>query len=227
MSETSPVRPVAFTSKADAVYTELRQRILDGEIRPSSSLNQEQLATMLGVSTTPLREALRRLEAEGFVRTVAHREMVVAPIEIEELVALYEVRRNLDPLAAGLAAERYGVDDRARMVAALEALRADSIDESRTSLNREFHAAIYHSCQNLVLIELLDQLWDRADRYRRLIGRLSGDLNTYLEHEKLLQSVLDRDPDEATRLMRDHLLKSGTLIEEQLRVGESESNSLV
>jgi len=104
----SGVRPLVFKSKADAVYREVRQRILDGELSPGSSLNQEQLAATLEVSTTPLREALRRLETQGFVRTVAHREIVVAPLVVEELVALWEVRRDLDATAAALAPNATG-----------------------------------------------------------------------------------------------------------------------
>lgn len=224
MSGEITVRPVAFMSKADAVYAELRRRILDGEIPPSSSLNQEQCAAMLGVSTTPLREALRRLEAEGFVRTITHREMIVAPIELDELVALYEVRTTLDPLAVSLAAERHGAEDRERMVAAFEALRVAKIEDA-TSRNRDFHAAIYKSCENPVLIELLDQLWDRADRYRRLIRGLSSDPGTFAEHQAILKAVVGGKADEAAELMRAHLRRAGDLIEASLKAGENGSTS--
>src|SRR4051812_45764588 len=108
--------PLRYVSKADAVYAEVRRRILDGELAAGSSVNQEQFAAQLGVSTTPLREALRRLESEGFVRTVAHRDVVVAPLDRNELVALYEVREELDPLAASLAAKRHTEAERERLL---------------------------------------------------------------------------------------------------------------
>src|SRR3954453_19819920 len=95
VSEAFAKRELTYLSKADAVYAELRRRILEGELAPGAALNQEQVAAALGVSTTPVREALRRLESEALVRTVAHREVYVTPLEVEELVALYEVRENL------------------------------------------------------------------------------------------------------------------------------------
>lgn len=221
MTKDIQIRPVAFQSKADAAYAELRERILSGEIAPSTALNQEQFAVMLGVSTTPLREALRRLETEGLVRTITPREMIVAPIDLDELIALYEVRTTLDPLAASLAADRHDADERDRMNAAFEALRV-AAPEDATNRNRDFHAAIYRSSRNPVLIETLDQLWDRADRYRRLIRGVSSDPETFAEHEKLLKTVLDRDGKKAAALMREHLQRAGALIEESLRQGQAQ-----
>jgi len=211
------VNPLAFKSKADAVYVEVRQRILDGELPPASSLNQEQLAATLQVSTTPLREALRRLEAEGFVRTLAHREIIVAPLLVDDFTALWEVRRTVDATAAALAAERHGPDDRSRMLAAAEAMSKRSSRLDAVERNREFHTAIYCACHNPVLIEMLGSHWDRADRYRRLIAVASSAADTAAEHSSLLTAVLDRNPEESSRLMRVHLLGSQALIEQSLR----------
>lgn len=215
----SRVQPLAFKSKADAVYVEVRRRILDGEIAPASSLNQEQLAATLQVSTTPLREALRRLEAEGFVRTLAHREIIVAPLVIDDFIALWEVRRSVDATAAALAAERHGPDDRARMLAAADAMSKRSNRLDAVERNREFHTAIYCACHNPVLIEVVGSLWDRADRYRRLIAVAASAADTAAEHSALLQAVLDRNPVESSRLMQEHLIGSQALIEQSLRSG--------
>jgi DNA-binding GntR family transcriptional regulator len=206
----------AHMSKADAVYSEVRRRILEGEFAPGAALNQEQVAAALGVSTTPLREALRRLESEGFVRTVAHREVIVSPLEIDELVALYEVREDLDALAVALAAERHTPDERERILAGAKSLHEDGTGDA-LSRNRAFHAAIYRSCHNLVLIDLLDALWDRADRYRRLVKFVANDVQVIAEHEALVQAVLDRRPDEAARLMREHLRSAQELIERSIK----------
>jgi len=213
----SGVRPLTFKSKADAVYQEIRQRILDGQLLPSSTLNQEQLAATLEVSTTPLREALRRLETEGLVRAAAHREITVAALSREEFTSLWEVRQEMDAMAVGLAAQRYRPDDRERMLSAAEAMSKGGDHHGNVELNREFHTAIYYACHNVVLIELLDVLWDRADRYRRLITATSGATGTALEHQTLLGLVLDRHAKAAARLMRSHLHQSGDLIEQRLR----------
>src|SRR3954465_1577962 len=91
-----PVLPMVGLTKAQAVYSELRRMILNGELAPGHEVNQEGMAATLGVSITPLREALRRLEMEGLVRLKAHRTVIIPPLTREELVQLYVIRIELD-----------------------------------------------------------------------------------------------------------------------------------
>src|SRR6266516_989273 len=91
---------IQFTTKAEAVYDVIRRRILSGALEPSAPLNQEALAPEFGVSVTPVREAVRRLEAEGLVRFQAHKSVVVAPLSLDELTEIYDIRLTLDPYAA-------------------------------------------------------------------------------------------------------------------------------
>lgn len=220
MENGRPVRTrrLTFLRKADVVYEEVRRQILDGELAAGALLNQEHFAASLGVSTTPLREALRRLEAEGFIRTNPHHKMIVAPHEREELLFLYEVRTELDPYAAFLAADRHTLDDRTAMLGAL-ALLPGAPGDDVTTLNREFHSSIYRASHNPVLVDLLDSLWDRSDRYRRVITDTSADPATRAEHEELLLAILDRDGEGARHLMRGHLERSRNIIENALEVG--------
>src|SRR5437763_8262726 len=95
-----------FTTKAEAVYGELRSRILAGSLEPAARLNQEALALEFGVSVTPIREAVRRLEAEGLVQLQAHKTVLIAPLSGEELEEIYELRLQLDPFAASIATTR-------------------------------------------------------------------------------------------------------------------------
>jgi DNA-binding GntR family transcriptional regulator len=185
------------------VYAEVRERILDGRLAPGTAINQDQLSGELGVSTTPLREAVQRLETEGFIRVVAHRDAIVAPLDVEEVVALYEVREQLDAYAVRLAARHHDEEDRGsieRAVRELAKARGDALRQ-----NREFHAAIYRASHNPVLIALLDGLWDRADRYRRLVGRLASEEHVAEEHRQLAQAVLERREDDAADLLARHL----------------------
>ena len=192
-----------YRSKTDAAYTELRTRILDGRLEPSSPLNQEQLAAELGISTTPLREALRRLESEGFVLMPAHRDVVVTPLDPTELRVIYDVRRELDAFAAGLAAVNHTEEDAERMRTTCTSLRSRSGDAIRR--NRAFHRAIYLASHNDVLIEILDTLWDRSDRYRRFTKGFASDRMVIEEHEALLEVVLSRDAAGARELMYAHI----------------------
>src|ERR1700677_3597441 len=97
-------RPRGETTKADGVYLEMRNQILYGVLEPGSRIDYGHLSASLGVSITPLREALRRLEADHLVIRMAHRDVIVAPLTREEAAELVEVRRELDLLAARLAA---------------------------------------------------------------------------------------------------------------------------
>jgi DNA-binding GntR family transcriptional regulator len=94
------------TTKADGAYLEMRNQILYGVLEPGSRIDYVQLSASLGVSITPLREALRRLEADHLVIRIAHRDVIVAPLTREEASELVEVRRELDLLAARLAASQ-------------------------------------------------------------------------------------------------------------------------
>lgn len=161
MSTTSPsIRRVAYTTKADAVYAELRRSILGAAIAPGSPLNQEQLAATLGVSTTPLREALRRLEAEGLVEVTAHRQLVVTTAEIADLPNLFLVKEELDCLAARLAARRATEDDRRLLQDALSPEPPDGdVRWAGWAANKELHLAIVRATHNPVLIEESSACW--------------------------------------------------------------------
>jgi DNA-binding GntR family transcriptional regulator len=157
-------------TKSDLAYRLVRDQILSGGLGPGSVIQQRELAKLIGISTTPLREAMRRLKSEGLVELDAHRDARVADLRAEEARDLLEIRRSLDPLAAALAAERRTRADIAAIRAAhhgLEPLPSHpSVDE--LVAHRRFHAAIYTASHNELLIETLENLWDKADRYRRL-----------------------------------------------------------
>jgi DNA-binding GntR family transcriptional regulator len=206
--------PIPYRSKTDAAYVELRRRILDGRLAPSRPLNQEQLAAELGISTTPLREALRRLESEGFVLMPAHRDVVVKPLDPAELKVLYDVRRELDAFAAFLAATNHDDEDAERMRSACADLRAGTDDP--ILLNRSFHRAVYVASHNNVLIEMLDTLWDRSDRYRRFTESFASDPGVIEEHEVMLQTILRRDAERARQLMHSHIGHATELMIDEL-----------
>jgi DNA-binding GntR family transcriptional regulator len=211
--------PFADRSKSSAVYFELRTRILSTALSPAAGLNQEQLAEELGVSTTPLREALRRLQSEGLVTLMAHREAIVSPLDPAELAAIYEVRAELDPLAAALAAERHTSSEAAAIRAATERARKPG-RQDRLSANRRYHSAIYAACHNPVLVETLDRLWDRSDRYRRAVGFIATDPSIQEEHMAIAEAVLERRSRDSSRLMRRHIKRTCAAFHELNREGD-------
>jgi DNA-binding GntR family transcriptional regulator len=207
------VRPAL--TKADYAYSEVRERIMSGALPSGAVLNQEALAAELDVSTTPLREAMRRLSSEGLVVLGAHRDARVAPLTAAEARSLYEVRQQLDPLAVRLAAERRDDVDRARIRAAAASLEPLDAGSGLAALeaHRAFHAALYRASHNDLLVGLLDGLWDKADRYRRAALQAREDspddrVRVQAEHQAMMAAVLDGDPDAAEEHMRRHVANS-------------------
>ncbi len=198
-------------TKAETAYGLVRDKILAGELAPGSVIQQGPLARELGISTTPLREALRRLMSDGLVELDAHRDARVPALTAEEARDLLEVRRSLDPLAAGLAAERRtraDLDLIRQAAADLQPLRTDPGPKELAS-HRSFHAAIYTASHNQLLIQTLDGLWDKADRYRRLAlesGRTDEDLQrTHADHLALVDAIASRDSETAAAVMLAHV----------------------
>ena len=198
-------------TKGDHAYVQVRELILSGELAPGTVLPQASLAATIGMSTTPLREALRRLAQEGLVVLDAHRDARVRPLDATEARDLLELRRTLDPLAAGLAAERRTEEDLAAATRALEGLEALSDDPTRAQLegHRRFHAAIHRASHNALLVDILDGLWVKTDRYRRhalAAGRTDEERGARAtEHRLLLEAVRAGDAAAATDLTRRHV----------------------
>jgi len=203
-----------LTTKSDFAYQRVRELILSGGLEPGSVINQATLARTIGISTTPLREALRRLKQQGLVELDAHRDARVAPLDAEEARDLLELRLSLDPLAASLAAQRRTSQDVAEMRAALAGLVTLPTEPSARQLaaHRRFHTAIYRASHNARLVDTLDGLWDAADRYRRhglQIERTVEEREEKArEHALLFEAVVEGDGETAADVMRTHVRTS-------------------
>ena len=206
------------TTKADGAYLEMRNQILLGTLEPGSRVDYVQLSAALGVSITPLREALRRLEADHLVIRSAHRDVVIAPLTREEATDLVAVRRELDLLAARLAAVEMTPEE----LAGARALAA-SRDEDEAlryllaaglpvavggvhNVNRAFHRMIYCGSHNQVLIQYRDAISTRTERYVIMARQLAAiPAKVYRSlHERLLAALEARDEAAAADLMRAH-----------------------
>ena len=200
-----PLRPV---TKTDLAYVQIRQKILEGDLAPETSLDQEALAGWLGLSTTPVREALRRLESERLVVSRAHRETVVAPLSLDIIEEVYAVRLSLDPLAAALAATEADAGERDQIAGVSLDHPGKDDPLSAVYFNRHLHRSIYAASGNTTLIEILDSLWDLSDRYRLIAARDTTAIMTVQEHAAIVSAVVEGKPDLAAELMREHLKAS-------------------
>lgn len=205
----------AFHSKSDIAYAEVRHRILTGELRPDGVISQAKLANELNLSTTPLREALRRLAAEGLVVLGSHRDARVVPVTSEGARSFYEVRSALDPRACALAAERRTEADIEAIDAALAELEPLTGLGSQSALDahRRFHRSIYDASRNPVLTDFLESLWDRTDLYRlETLRSWTPDADerarVHSEHVGLRDAVVSGDAKAAEARASEHITGS-------------------
>ncbi|MHC6593949.1 GntR family transcriptional regulator [Arthrobacter sp. C152] len=205
-----------FSSKGSLAYSELRQLILSGALAPGSRISQYELAENMQMSITPLREAIRRLSSEGLIIMDTHRDSRVASMSAAEARELLEVRLSLEPSATELAAyRRTDADIQAMRAAAEKLLPVTRVwGEDAITAHRDFHRAVYTASHNTTLIKLLDDLWDKSDRYRRIGLELpSGDEPRTIDlnqHHQILELVTAGDGPGAAELARTHIANSLT-----------------
>jgi DNA-binding GntR family transcriptional regulator len=205
-------------TKTEMAYRQIRQEIIEGLLGPNTVIDQEALALRLGLSTTPVREALRLLESENLVINRRHRNTVVTPLDYDLLEETYSVRLSLDPLAVAFAAVKATDAEREFIKTLVHQELPDPTPVETMHANRRLHRAIYAASGNSVLTQVLDTLWDRSDRYRMVTVRNDTHARiAHHEHHAIVDAVLAGDAETAAALMRDHVGESLQRIREESR----------
>jgi DNA-binding GntR family transcriptional regulator len=196
---------VVRTNLNAQVYDILKEMIADRRFAPGSSLNVERLTAELGVSRTPIWEAIRRLEQEGIVFHTPHKGVRLVELTRKMAIELYEVRETMEAMAARLGAEQASPEIIARMekILAEQKLivkREDDVAYSRS--DHDFHLLIYEACGNNLLTEILEGL-----RYKALplAFKLSPHYGEFLKfHQQILEDFRNRDSRAAEKTMQRH-----------------------
>jgi DNA-binding GntR family transcriptional regulator len=202
------VEPLRIETVVDRVYDEVRRQIVEGELGRGAKLRQEALAEALGVSRTPLREALRRLAAEGLVEFHPNRGATVATLTAEDVRSAYEARLAFEPGAARLAAVRRPGAQLAALRAAIGEQRGSASTRAAYAASRAFHLALARASGNEYLVRLAEALWmpGLAQAIYELQAedpeRLRSDLS---EHEAIADAIESGDGDLAESLTRRHI----------------------
>lgn len=192
---------------ADQAYRAISDRLVTLQIRPGEPINDERIAAELGFGRTPVREALKRLERESLIVAYPRRGTFATEVQIADLGHISEVRRQLEPLAAGLAARRAGGTDRA----VLDRLLAELADASGAGadlirLDMTLHRAIYAATRNPYLEDTLIRYDNLATRIWCLfLDRLPGLAGHVHEHGPLLRAIMDGDAEKAAALAEGHV----------------------
>lgn len=202
----------APATMADRAYEALRDALLVLDIRPGDPLNDEALARELGVGRTPVREALKRLEADRLVVAYPRRGTFATAVDITDLAHLSEIRRTLEPLAAEGAARRAGPaarEELRRLAATIEALDPATLD-ARTLMRHDVavHRGVYRACGNPFLEDVLVRHDNLATRIWCLVldrlPRFGGHVG---EHVELLRAIVDGRADDAACLAHEHVTR--------------------
>ncbi len=206
-------------TKTEAAFHLLRAGIEDGRFRPGERLSLPRLLEELHMSPTPIREALRLLQAEGLVEHEPHRGMVVATYTAESAEEIYRLRVLLEPLATHLAVERASPVRVARIRELHDELAA-SVGQvparpQAAALNAEWHRTIYAGSESRHLQEFISRLWTAIPV--RAIWLTARAEESSRQHEGITAAIERRDAEGAAELMREHVLFGAVSTTEHLR----------
>jgi len=204
-----PVKLDNYKPLREIVFESLREAIINGVLKPGERLMEVQLAEEMGVSRTPIREAIRKLELEGFVIMVARKGAYVAGISMKDVADVFEIRAALEGLAASLAAERITDEEKEEMerllvrkAACVEAGDYDSL----TEIDTEFHELLYKASRNERLMQIISNLREQINRFRMVSLAFPGRGREALEeHKKIAEAIAERDAALAQALAQEHI----------------------
>ena len=210
---------IHFGHVQETVVDRIRDLIVSGQLKPGDRLRQDELATTFGVSTMPIREALRQLQAEGLVTFQPRRGAAVASLSVSDYEEIYRIREALEILACGWAAEdfdRIPIDDLRTILEEIEKAEAHPEDVyPRLQLVREFFFTVFEASEKEHVLRMLSSLWDLSQQYRRYFSSIPEIVPQRLgNYRRVLRACEAKDPDELVEAIRTiHDLGRSTRVE--------------
>jgi DNA-binding GntR family transcriptional regulator len=204
-----PIKLDNYKPLREIVFEHLREAIISGNLRPGERLMELQLAEEMGVSRTPVREAIRKLELEGLVIMVARRGAYVSDLSIRDIAETFEIRAALESMAAGLAAQRITPDELEQLERALvkigESIEKNSMEEIIRS-DEEFHAILFCASRNQRLSQIVSNLREQIARFRATSLSTPGRFKAvFQEHKNIVEAISERDSTLAQNLAKEHI----------------------
>jgi DNA-binding GntR family transcriptional regulator len=203
---------ITVSTVADEAYDRVRTGITTGLLRPGGRLSIRSLASTLGVSTMPVREALKKLQAEGLV-VFERRSVTVVSLSPDQVTQVFQIRLRLEQLAAEWALPRLTVDDLAELRAVLDEMDDEHLGKERwRELNRRFHERFYECAGSAHLLELIRNVWDRVEPYMSIYASTVEEFGeAHRQHLEMLRLIEARDLPgllEATAWHLDHTART-------------------
>nr|WP_207719551.1 GntR family transcriptional regulator [Peptostreptococcus canis] len=209
----------------DVVFENIRGAIMDGTLKPGERLMEIQLAELLGVSRTPIREAIRKLELEGLVVMLPRKGAYVANISKKDLIDILEVRIGLEGMAAFYAAERIsdeGVKKLEKISEELKEYVCKNDVKNMLIKDEEFHNCIFEFTGNSRLKSMMLSVWETVYRFRlKYMSDYSSAVNIVDEHKKIIDALKKGKADLAEKLAKEHIEKAEQFMIEKLMQDET------
>lgn len=205
----------------DVIFNTLREAIIVGELKPGERLMEVQLAEKMGVSRTPVREAIRKLELEGLVEMLPRKGAHIADLSVKDIMDVLEVRATLDGLASSLSASRISEDE----IKELRHVHSQFINyvekenlQGSIKKDVEFHDIIYRSSRNDKLIQISNNLREQIQRFRVIyIKDYSSTRELIKEHNEIMDAITARNSDAAMKSAQTHIKKQEEAITKSVR----------
>lgn len=213
-TRTTELAAMAYSSKSDIVCAMLREMIISGELAGDEPLRQRELAQRFGVSQTPVREGLRRLQSEGLVVSDPHCGAAVAKSRHGIVEDNARIRAVLEPLGARLAAEEVTEEKLAHLHELNDRMVTATDSEQYGELNRQFHFAIYEAAASPMLLAMMRMLWHAMPDGPKVTR---SHAESAIQHQELINALSDRDPERAAEITMRHILSSEHLADEITR----------
>ncbi len=222
-----PVKLDSYKPLREIVFESLREAIINGVLEPGERLMEIQLAEEMGVSRTPVREAIRKLELENFVVMIPRKGAYVAGVSHKDIADVFEIRSALEGLAAGLAAERATdeeIEEMKKMIHYHD--REDMSLEDIVSTDTDFHALVYQASRNERLIQILENLREQIQRFRATSLSVPGRLKDAIsEHSAIVEALARQDVEEAQALATAHIINAENIMFEALSLSQEEKSA--
>jgi len=225
--ESNPLTPAESTDLRQVVYKKIRDAILEGIIKPGEKLSETELAQMLAVSRTPIREAIRQLAQTGIVQLVPRKGAYVALPTEKDVYDLYEVRIALETIAVKNMCKNPPKEELIHFKEHFLSVDRDTDSNAFLEQDTIFHSFLHESCDNRFLNQFLTEVFDLIQlcRHYSIVGVNLKESAT--EHVKIIDAILAGREEEAARLLRVHLEEARNVLLRFLKSSSDISNKLL
>jgi DNA-binding GntR family transcriptional regulator len=218
------------TNLADEIATNLRELIISGELTPGTRIIEAEVASQLGVSRGPLREALRILETEGLLESIPGRGSFVIQTSKRDIQELYSLRCILEEEAMRLAIDNGTKDDFDRLQKTVESMLKAAEEQRQREVSEfdyQFHSQIWEIADHILLRNVLESITIQVRMYLAVQTQLYEDLpDGVFDHQLILQALRNRDKDTAVQLLKDHLELAAQVVLDYFEGSQSQPHEL-